>query len=134
MNHKRFLIAFCLDRMTVFEVKYGALAERDNWYFSTSASVFNQPKTDWSECGQCQRSVLDKFLITKFHAAMGFFIRWDHFHLQNMSKQQYAVMRTHVENLKKVYPYFIEKGEDYPLHYIPFEEIRKLSMTVPRKR
>lgn len=55
-----FEVNFMLDRTTVFEVEYNRCGNNKLKHFSTSASKFNRPKSDWSQCGQAQDDLLPK--------------------------------------------------------------------------
>lgn len=121
MEQKRFQYAFIINRTTVFEVNYGAIVDNPTLDFATEASVFNQPKTDWSTCGQCQEDVL-------FGKPKLFYRKWDHKHLEPLTESEYSELLADIEDLKKAYPLFIYKDENYPCHYIPFHAIKNLSM------
>ena len=119
MNNARFLVVFQINRMTVFEVDYGAIKSNTNWHFSTSAATFIRSKRDYNTCGQCQKRVLKG-------KAKSFFEKWDAFHLKSLTPEQYSEMLSDLQELKNTYNY-IEEGEDYPMHHIPFHRIVELS-------
>lgn len=121
VNHKRFLYAFRINKMVIFEVEYGAIKENKSWHFSTSANKFVRNKRNWDIGGQCQEEVL------KGTKAFKFWQKWDKFHLKNLTKEEYQELLEDIEELKKQYKY-IYKGEDYRLNYIHFEELKELSM------
>ena len=118
----RFLYAFKINKMVIFEVKYGAIKENELWYFSTSVGEFIKNKRDWKRCGQCQKALLPKNSI-----AFDFWIKWDEFHLKDLTKKQYIELLKDIEILKRNYE-FIYKGENYDRHFISFQELKNLSM------
>jgi hypothetical protein len=113
--------------MIVFEVDYGAITSNKEFSFSTSASEFNRPKTDYNRCGQAQEDLLH--IGSK---ARRFYKKWDEFHLKNLTETQYAEMKQDLEVLKNQYNY-IEKSADYGNYYIPFSAIKELSMKSLKK-
>lgn len=118
------MYAFAINKMIIFEVEYGAIKENKNWYFSTSASEFMRNKKDFSRGGQAQNDLLPKNTF-----AYKFFKKWDKFHLSNLNNKQYNELLNDIEELKNKYK-FIYKSEDYNKHYIPFYELKELSMGV----
>lgn len=119
----RFLIAICINRMTVFEIEYGAITDNKQPHFSTSASRFVKNKRDWSQCGQCQEEVLRG-------KAKQFYFKWKKYHLKQMNINEYNEMFTDLKELLKVYPDYIFKDKNYGCYYISFNEIKNLSMKV----
>ena len=51
---KEFHAVFTLSKIKIFEVNYYTLGSNNSPYFTTSAAIFNRPKTDYNRCGQCQ--------------------------------------------------------------------------------
>ena len=90
---EQFRFTFQLSRKEIFEVAiYG------DGCLATSAAVFNQPKTDFSRCGQCQEDV------TKGHrAARRFYKKWDPFHLRKLTPEQYQELAADINVLKERY-------------------------------
>lgn len=125
MEKKRFLMAFQISKMVIFEVEYGAIKENKEWYFATSAARFVRNKQDYSECGQCQQRVLTG-------AVYGFWKKWDKHHLMSLTDEQYTELMQDINTLKDNYNY-IEKGEDYTNHFIWFSELKRLSMMKVKK-
>lgn len=123
-NQKRFMYAFKINKMIIFEVEYGAIKENKNWHFSTSSAEFIRSKKDFARCGQCQNDLLKNNKI-----AFDFFSKWDNFHLSNLTTKQYKNLLKDIEILKNNYKY-IFKDENYDRHYIPFYELKDLSMEV----
>lgn len=70
----QFAVVFQITRKVTFEVHY-TIKEDGSHYFSTMANLFNQPKTDYKECGQCQNKVLPH-LSKAYH----FYKKWDRYH------------------------------------------------------
>jgi hypothetical protein len=58
MERFKFHTAFQLTRKIIFKVSYYTLGSNDSAYFSTSVCEFNQPKTDFSRCGQAQKGLV----------------------------------------------------------------------------
>lgn len=115
-----FEYSFVVDRMTVFEVAYHTIGNNKHPYFSTSANKFNRPKTDYSECGQCQDRLLP------YHSmARDFWRKWNGKHLMELTDDELRRVENDVELLKQNYPY-IEGNSFY--------KIKQLSMTIKRKR
>lgn len=127
-NHERFQYAFRVTNMVIFEVEYGAITSNENWYLSTSAGEFIRSKKDWDSCGQCQHRVLPKG-----SAARRFYEKWDSKHLQTLSKAEYDELKQDIEILKSKYLY-IYKDENYHNHFIPFSELKELSMQKVEKQ
>ena len=92
-----FEYTFQITRTSVFEVRYNKVGSNKNAYFATSAGIFNRPKTDFKNCGQCQKEVL------KGHQANFFFMKWDKLHLQDLTDAQYQELLVDLESLKKIY-------------------------------
>ena len=126
MNKKNELptVHFCfqLSKSIVFEVSYYRCGNNKNKYFTTSAALFNRPKTDWNQCGQAQKSLLPPF--TK---AMNFFNKWDKLHLEDLSKTKYSEMIQDIAILKDKYN-FIESDTN-----IIFNDIKTLSKLTPKR-
>lgn len=127
MKIKKFW-AFQISKKIVFEVKYYQLKGNEEPYFSTSASEFNQPKTDWKRCGQAQEA-----LLPKSSKAYKFWEKWDKKHCQDLSDEEYNDMFKDIELLKQRYN-FIEQEQDEALYrtHIAFYELRELSMKKPK--
>lgn len=128
MKRNEFMYAFCITRTIVFEVKYFTLYRNSAPYFATSAAVFNRPKTDYKRCGQCQNDILSG-------KAKQFYKKWDSCHCKDITDDQYMEMLNDIEELKKIYPNYIECISENPLKWysvIPFDKIKAMSMTVKR--
>jgi len=113
---KNYHFAFQMSKKIVFEVSYYTLNQNKNPYFTTSAAEYNQPKTDYIQCGQAQNSLLKGYPV-----AMNFFNKWDIYHLQKLTKKQLNELFKDIETLKQKYN-FIEQSFD-----ISFERIKELS-------
>lgn len=117
-----FFYAFQMSKMVIFEVQYYLLGDNDAPHFSTSASEFNRPKSDFSRCGQAQPDLL------KGHtAAMQFFTKWDKLHIQDLSQTQYNEMAKDIEVLKSKYNY-IQQDID-----INFSDLKEFSKQLPKR-
>lgn len=124
-----FLYAFLLDRMTVFEVDFYTLGNNSHPYFSTSAARFSRNKRDYTSAGQAQERLL-------YGKAKKFYEKWDHLHLKDLTDEEYDEIVRDIDELKRAYPYHIayEFNGKATRTTIPFYEIYKKSMEVPRKR
>lgn len=111
MAKKEFEYTFQITKTIVFEVNYHTVGSNKSPYFSTSAAVFNRPKSDYNRCGQCQNDVL-------FGLSMKFFKKWDELHLKDLTVEQYNNLIVDIELLKHKYN-FIDN--------VRFSNIRELS-------
>lgn len=121
-----FISAFQITRKIIFEVKYYTLSNNKNAYFSTSANELNQPKTNYSACGQAQARLLPKNSI-----AFRFWKKWDKKHLEDLSGDEYTSLIADINVLKDKYNYIFIKLDETQKPYnpnIPFYAIKKLSM------
>jgi hypothetical protein len=118
-DKKEFHAVFMVSRKIGFEVEYYRLGSNTNQHFTTQAFEFNQPKTDYTRCGQSQE--LLKGVANK---AYKFYKKWDKLHLHAMTEMQYNEMITDIEVLKVVYPCHLISDND-----IRFSSIKNLSMT-----
>lgn len=124
-----FMYAFLLDRMTVFNVNFYTLGNNKHPYFSTSADRFTRNKNDYAEGGQAQERLL-------YGKAKQFYEKWDHLHLSDLTDEEYDEIVSDIEDLKKAYPYYVAYEFDGKATRtsIPFYDIYKKSMEVPRRR
>jgi len=127
INSNEFHVAFALSKTKVFNVNYYTLGSNKSPYFSTSAEVFNRPKTDFSQCGQCQEEVLKGYRL-----AMNFYKKWDEMHLKELSEDQYQELIEDLKELFLKYPYLLEEKEGERLRDISFGRVKDFSMTVYR--
>ena len=128
--NKEFLAAFQITRTTIFEVKYYTLGNNSHPYFTTSAEVFNRPKTDFSRCGQCQKDVLTGH-------AYRFYKKWNAYHLKDLTESEYEEMMKDMQLLFDTYNYIfydncIEDGK-IDKSNISFYDIKNLSMLKIKK-
>ena len=128
--NKEFLAAFQITRTTVFEIEYYTLGSNSHPYFTTSASVFNRPKTDFSSCGQCQKDVLTGH-------AYRFYKKWNAYHLKDLTESEYEEMTKDMQLLFDTYNYIFydnctEDGKIDKSH-ISFYDIKDLSMLKIKK-
>lgn len=123
---KEFLSAFQLSRKAMFEVSYYTLSTNSNPDFTTCAETFNQPKTDWNMCGQCQKEVLKNF-----PTARKFYEKWDAKHLKDLTDEEYAEMREDLKALENRYNHIIRELDESKKPYSPhisFYDMKDLSM------
>lgn len=107
---QEFQYVFVTDRGKVFEVNYRTLASNANPYFTTSAGVFNRPRTDYNRCGQCQDDVLTG-------EALRFYKKWDKLHLKDLTEAQYNELTKDIAKLTEVYPFYVKTdGSDIPFY------------------
>lgn len=93
----KIIYAFQITKKIVFEVHNGQI--ESNPYFATSACVFNQPKTDFNCCGQCQNDVLPA------GKARDFWEKWDKKHLSILTEEEEKELLQDLEVLKCSYNY-----------------------------
>ena len=125
MNQTEFHYAFEITRTIIFEVSYYTLGNNKTPYFTTSASQFNRPKSDWITCGQAQDE-----LLPKGSKARIFYKKWDEKHLKNLTEAEYKELRSDLEVLKEKYNYIVKEqktfaGTSSGFH---FHELKDLSM------
>lgn len=125
MKRYEFHYAFQLTRKIIFEVSYYTLGSNKTPYFTTSASEFNQPKTDWCRCGQAQKDLC-------FGLAKKFYEKWDVHHLHILNDDQFAEVVQDLEELKKTYNYIAEEAVDHP-DDLRFWQLKELSMQKVKK-
>lgn len=104
MQKTEFEYTYQISRKVIFEVRYYTLGSNKHPYFSTSAAQFNQPKTDFNQCGQAQDS-----LLPRNTAAFKFYSKWDKLHCKDLTDREYTAITADIEVLKAEYNY-IEKG------------------------
>lgn len=98
MKRQEFMYTFQITRTVIFEVNYYTLGENKSAHFSTSADVFNRPKTDFNRCGQCQNEVLTGY-------AHKFWAKWDKHHGKDLNDNDYKELLQDIEELKSRYNY-----------------------------
>ena len=124
-----FTSAFQMSKKIIFEVRSSSLRGNRNPYFATSAEEFNQPKTDYKRCGQCQPD-----LLLKFPTAMNFFRKWDEKHLSDLSEEEYSEMRDDLSELQRKYNHImIEAVNGEAVRDLRFSELKDLSKMTPKK-
>lgn len=118
MKTKEFKLSFQLSKKEIFEVSYYTCGNNSRPYFTTSGGIFNQPKSDWNQCGQCQEEF-------KHHtAAYNFYKKWDIMHLQDLTNEQYNEIVADIEILKQKYNWINSQR---------FSDIREFSKQMPKK-
>ena len=127
---KEFKYAFEITRKVIFMVSYYTLGNNPSPHFCTSAVEFNQPKTDYCRCGQCQDDVLPAG-----SAARSFYEKWDHLHLNDLDKTEYEQVIQDIEILKESYNHIECVGETIDEgRRISSCEIKELSMLPLKKK
>lgn len=96
MKKEEFKYTFQITKKVIFQVSYYTLGSNKNPYFSTSSAQFNQPKTDFNRCGQCQKDVL-------FGNVKKFYFKYDSLHLMDLNDEQYQNIINDIELLKDQY-------------------------------
>ena len=120
-----FSMVFQITKNIMFEVNYHKIGSNTDPYFSTSAMVFNRPKTDYKLCGQCQASVLP---IAS--SARMFYKKWNKYHCNDiMDSETYKELLSDLDELKEKYNY-VERFDNID---ITFNQCRALSM-LPLKK
>ena len=91
-----FEYTFIIDRMVSFTVSYYTLGSNEHPHFATCAQKFNRPKSDYSECGQAQDSLLP------YHSmARDFWRKWNGKHLMLLTDDELRQVENDVELLKQ---------------------------------
>lgn len=123
MSRKEFHYAFQITRKIVFEVSYYTLGSNKTPYFTTSASEFNQPKTDFNRGGQCQNDVLTG-------EALKFYKKWDKKHFKDLTDEQYEKLLKDIDVLKKIYNYDYDMTDTFAgtSSGLSFSRLKRLSM------
>lgn len=104
---KEFISVFQVTKMITFDVRYYTLSTNQNADFATSANLFVKNKKDYSQCGQCQESVLPHNSV-----AYSFFKKWDEKHLHTLTQNEYDEMIKDLQELKDKYNHiYIELDE-----------------------
>lgn len=120
-----FSMVFQITKTIMFEVNYHKIGSNTNPYFSTSAMVFNRPKTDYKLCGQCQASALP---IAS--SARMFYKKWNKYYCKDiMDSETYKELLSDLDELKEKYNY-VERFDNID---ITFNQCRALSM-LPLKK
>ena len=116
---KSFHIVFQITKKIMFNVDYYRCGGNKNKYFATSCNEFNQPKSDYSRCGQAQKD-----LLKGFNTAMNFYKKWDLLHLQDLTESQYNELLIDIEKLKDRYN-FIENESDNSFGFMTVKDFSK---------
>ena len=120
-----FSVVFQITKTIMFEVDYHKVGGNENPYFSTSAMVFNRPKSDYKHCGQCQNSVLPIASKAKL-----FFKKWDKHHCKDiMDGETYKELVKDLIELREKYNY----TERFDGNDVTFSQCRQLSMQPIKK-
>lgn len=120
-----FSMVFQITKTIMFEVNYHKIGSNTYPFFSTSAMLFNRPKTDYEGCGQCQASVLPIASSAKI-----FYKKWNKYHYKDiMDGEIYKELLSDLETLKEEYNY-VERFDNIDF---TFNQCRALSM-LPLKK
>ncbi len=114
-----FHLAFKISNRITFEVSYYRLGSNKEKYFTTSASELNRNRNDYDSAGQGQEG-----LLTRYPNVFKFYKKYDSLHLKDLTESQYNEIVNSLNELKKVYPQYIEKNSDEDIR---FSEIVELS-------
>jgi len=95
-----FYYCFKITDKVVFQVKNYTIGSNKENYFATEACLFNNDKTDYNECGQCQERLLPKDSL-----AYKFYKKWDYKQTLHLSDTELQNVKEDVEKLKQAYPY-----------------------------
>lgn len=121
-----FSYEFQLSKKVIFEVQYYTLGYNDFPYFATEAMEFNQPKTDYNRCGQCQADLCTGL-------ALDFYNKWNYMHLKKFENEaQFKELLDDIEDLKNRYNYIEEIADDH-VNTASFSSIRELSKMEVKK-
>ena len=125
MEKREFNIAFQLSKMILFEVSYITIPGNKTPHFSTSAEEFIRSKSDFCRCGQAQE------ILTKgFPEVRNFYKKWDKYHLNDLTQEQYVEMIADLKELMEKYN-FVEYSGTY---FIPFHMLVELSKLTPKSQ
>lgn len=121
-----FSVVFQITKTIMFEVNYHKVGGNKDPYFATSAMVFNRPKTDYNQCGQCQDKVLPIGSI-----ARAFYKKWDKFHCKDiMDGETYKELINDLNGLRERYNY-VERFDDRD---VTFYQCKEVSMQPLKKK
>lgn len=115
-----FFYIFQQSKKVTFDVSYRRLGRNQYQNFTSSAQEFNQPKTDYSRCGQCQDDILKGL-------ALQFYKKWDILHLSPVTPEIYNELLADLEELKLKYN-FIHSDTDN----LGFSKDKALSKLTPK--
>lgn len=129
MKKYEFMYAFQITRKIIFEVRYSTIGSNSRPDFATSAEEFNQPKTDYDRCGQCQDDILPDGPAKEFYA------KWDYCHLHDLNDAQWQEVVEDIETLKQRYNYIEEIQDTFAggRTGISFSRTKDLSMQPVKK-
>ena len=93
-------LAFRDRKKVFFEINFGALkCHTQQPYFSTCANELNRNRSGFSRCGQAQKELLENPHLVAFYE------KWDVYHLENLSMEQYNELVKDVNELKNKVPF-----------------------------
>ena len=118
---KSFHYVFQITKSIVFEVSYYRLSNNTEKRFTTSASLFNRPKTDYNQSGQAQES-----LLPEFTPAFNFYKKFDPLHIKDLTQEQYIEILCEISKLKEKYNFIEKIGIDVKFGFSDIKELAKL--------
>lgn len=113
-----FAIVFQVTRKVTFEVHY-TIRKDGSHYLSTMANLFNQPKTDYNRCGQCQNEILPK-LSKAYH----FYRKWDKYQCKPITDEK--VWKEMIEDVITLAEYYNCAIREKNITFNTCKEISKL--------
>lgn len=131
MKKSEFIAVFQISKLIIFEVDYYTLSTNKNAYFTTSANQFIRSKKDFNRCGQAQAD-----LLPKHSTARRFWEKWDKYHLQDLTAEQYNELQNEIETLKEKYNYLYKELDESEKPYSPrfyWSELVEFSKQTPKK-
>ena len=129
---KEFNACFQMSKMVLFKVSYYTLGDNQNPYFTTSACKFVRNKRGFCISGQAQET-----LLKEFPEAYSFYKKWDVFHLEQLTQEQYGEMRKDLCILEQKYNnLFLEMEDGIKLNpdRFGFYQLVELSKTHPKNK
>ena len=113
-----FAVVFQITQNVNFEVYYNVRTDNSS-YFSTKACLFNQSKTDYKICGQCQNEVLPEP-----SEAYYFYKKWNKYQCKPITDEKvWKEMIEDVINLAEDYNYAVREKN---ISFNTCKEISKL--------
>ena len=121
---KSFHYVFQLSKTILFNVNYYRFGNNSKKHFSTSADQFNKPKSDYSQGGQAQET-----LLKGYSTAMSFYKKFDPLHLHDLTDLEYSNILAGIDKLKAKYNYL--QSDDNNRSFA-FSEVREFSKITPK--
>lgn len=121
----QFFAVFQITRKIIFEVRYN-VREDGSSYFSTQAALFNQPKTDYRQCGQCQQMILPHG-----SRAYHFYNKWDKYHCKPITDEK--VWKELIDDVKTLAEYYNNAIKDKFMNFSICYEVSMLPLKTKGK-